>query len=154
VYKEEPDDIDAGHVNGSFADASEAETEGHDNEGEPEEVPRETGTVDEASSAVEGEDVGNDSDFEASLASIGTALEEFDRLRGVTAGLGDVLVLLREQLVRQQGALATVHEARVRDQETIRELEAALATRDEVFETLRQQTSALSATLTDRAPTR
>jgi hypothetical protein len=154
VYEDEPEEIDAGRVNGTVANASEAETEDDDSEGEPEQVAPEPGTVGEGSSAVEGEDAGNDSGFETSLASIDTALEEFDRLRGVTAGLGDVLRVLREQLVRQQGTLATVQEARARDQETIQELEAALATRDELFETLRQQTSALSATLTDGAPSR
>jgi hypothetical protein len=60
--------------------------------------------VDEGFLAAEGDAAGNDSDFETSLASIDAALEDFDRLHEVTAGLGDAFKLIREQLVRRQSA--------------------------------------------------
>ena len=154
VYRDDPEEDDVAHVNGTVAKESDDGTEGQARDGETDEVSVEPSTVDEGFSAAEGEDAGNDGDFETSLASIDAALEDFDRLRDVTVGVGDAFKLLREQLVRQQSALATFQEARARDEEVIRELEAALSNRDELFETLRQQTSALSATLTDGAPSR
>jgi type IV pilus assembly protein PilB len=81
------------------------------------------------------------------LESIDSALEEFDRLRGVTAGLGEALKSVRGQLIDQQSALATLEEARERDRETIRRLEEEIATQEDLFATLRTQAAALAATL-------
>jgi hypothetical protein len=96
-------------------------------------------------------EVAHESDLEAGLSSIDTALEEFDRLRGVTAGLGDALRSVREQLVGQQATVAELEADRERDRETIRRLEQELAGQDELFATLREQAAVFAATLGETA---
>jgi hypothetical protein len=93
----------------------------------------------------------HETDFDAGLASIDTALEEFDRLRGVTAGLGDALRSVRDQLVGQQTMVAELEADRERDRETIRRLEQEVAGQDELFATLREQAAVFAATLGDAA---
>jgi type IV pilus assembly protein PilB len=96
-------------------------------------------------------EVAHETDLAADLSSIDTALEEFDRLRGVTAGLGDALRSVRDQLVGQQSTVAELEEALARDRETIRRLEQELASQDELFTTLREQAAAFAATLGETA---
>lgn len=97
------------------------------------------------------EEVAHEIDLDSGLASIDTALEEFDRLRGVTAGLGDALRTVRDQLVGQQTTVAELEAERERDRETIRRLEQELAGQDELFATLREQAAAFAATLGETA---
>jgi hypothetical protein len=97
------------------------------------------------------EEVVREADFEAGLSSIDAALEEFDRLRGVTAALGDALRSARDQLVSKQATVADLETALERDRGTIRRLEEELAGQEELFATLRQQAAAFSATLGETA---
>ena len=96
-------------------------------------------------------EVAHETDLEAGLTSIDTALEEFDRLRGVTAGIGDALRSVRDQLVGHQATVAELEADRERDRETIRRLEQELAGQDELFATLREQAAVFAATLGDTA---
>jgi hypothetical protein len=95
------------------------------------------------------EEVTRNTDLEAGLSSLDAALEEFDRLRGVTAGLGETLRSVRDQLAGQQTTVAELEAARERDRETIRRLEQELAGQEELFATLREQAAAFAATLGD-----
>jgi Type II secretion system (T2SS), protein E, N-terminal domain len=97
------------------------------------------------------DEVTDETDLETGLSSIDTALEEFDRLRGVTAGLGDALRSVRDQLVGQHATVAELEAALESDRESIRQLEEELANQDELFATLREQAAAFAATLGETA---
>jgi hypothetical protein len=88
---------------------------------------------------------------EVDLTSLDAALEQFDRLDGLTAELGATLRSARDQLVGQQAIVTELEAALERDRETIRRLEQELANQDELFATLREQAAAFAASVGDTA---
>ena len=79
--------------------------------------------------------------------SIDTARAELKVARGELANVAESLALAQRQLTERESQLEEAEVARERDAETIRKLQAELAQRAGLFETLREQVSKLHETV-------
>lgn len=89
-------------------------------------------------------DVGDVADLSESMEA---AVRAFERMRKQVEMLGESLAATRGRLAERESALAAAAEARERDGATIRRLEAELAQRDGLFDTLKGQLATLTRTL-------